>query len=175
MHPCGQHGGGPGLPGWCLCGCKALGAAQGSGLPQRAALIGRAGAAVQETARVSAGGVTRPKRLRRRRGLRGESAGRGERRRRTRNGRTDDRARGRQSSGAGAACVFLARRGDCSPGWRGPGVSPRASAFLSAASVHSPTKFGVGNAKPQSFLLKLPGSEGSSGVMSSLFCDPGRS
>ncbi|XP_059112970.1 uncharacterized protein LOC131906169 [Peromyscus eremicus] len=133
---------------------QASGAARGSGLPQRAALIGRAGAAVQETARVSAGGVTLPRRLRRRRGRRGESAGRGERRRRARNGRTNDRVRGRTSSGAGAACASLARRGDCSPGWRGPGVSPRASAFLRAASVrHSPAKFGVGNAKPQSFLL----------------------
>lgn len=71
--------------------------------------------------------------------------------------------------------MSLARRGVCSPGWRGPGVSPRASAFLSAASVHhSPAKFGVGNANSQFFLLLLPRSEGSSGVMSALFCDPQR-
>ncbi|KAM7329429.1 hypothetical protein ACRRTK_011042 [Alexandromys fortis] len=137
----------PSLPGGCLF-------AAASPRERRAALIGRAGAAVQETARVSAGGVTRPRRLRRRRGLRGESAERGEQRRRARNGRTDYLVRGRTSSGAGAACASLARRGDCSPGWRGPGVRPRASAFLRAASVrHSPAKFGVGNAKPQSFLL----------------------
>lgn len=176
MHPCRQRGGAPRLPGGCLFAAARLGGSAGLGTAPARGADWQSGRRRPGNGSGFSGGRDPPEEA-----AAAARAARGERRERRAAAAGAERTHGRSNARPPelrrgvCLCVFLARRGDCSPGWRGPGVSPGASAFLSAASVHySPAKFGVGNTKLQSFLLLLPRSEGSSGVMSSLFCDPQR-